>query len=268
MLADDDIKNLLSKHMDIHYQALKESDEEWQRFKSSITFNADASQPARPESYLRVPFKEALNLVSKRSVFLHKGIAFVPINQLQSIASSHFRMKLSIELVKAYKYLPAILKDQRIQSMLLALSNHNAIDFNIYEVKAPADSDKINLADLDYHARLSFPPCMKALHQMLKQQHHLKHYGRLQYGLFLKGVGLTMEESLTYWKREMTKKHDIDSEKFEKNYAYNIRHSYGAEGKRNDYRPYNCAKVINLTQPGNGEYHGCPFKTFSEDNLV
>ena len=86
MLADDDIKNLLSKHMDIHYQALKESDEEWQRFKSSITFNADASQPARPESYLRVPFKEALNLVSKRSVFLHKGIAFVPINQLQSIA--------------------------------------------------------------------------------------------------------------------------------------------------------------------------------------
>jgi len=53
--------------------------------------------------------------------------------------------------------------------MLLALSNHNAIDFNIYEVKAPADSDKINLNELDYHARLSFPPCMKALHQVLKQ---------------------------------------------------------------------------------------------------
>jgi hypothetical protein len=35
--------------------------------------------------------------------------------------------------------------------MLMALSNHNAIDFNIYEVKAPADGDKIALADLDYH---------------------------------------------------------------------------------------------------------------------
>lgn len=33
MLADDDIKNLLSKHMDIHYQALKENDDEWQKFK-------------------------------------------------------------------------------------------------------------------------------------------------------------------------------------------------------------------------------------------
>lgn len=161
-----------------------------------------------------------------------------------------------------------ILKDQRIQSMLLALSNHNAIDFNIYEVKAPSDGDKINLAELDYHARLSFPPCMKALHQVLKQQHHLKHYGRLQLGLFLKGIGLTMDESLRYWKQEFTKKNDIDADKFEKNYAYNIRHSYGAEGKRNDYRPWNCNKTINLTQPGNGEYHGCPFKTFSEENLV
>jgi DNA primase large subunit len=43
---------------------------------------------------------------------------------------------------------------------------------------------------------------------------------------------------------------------------------YGAEGKRNDYKPWSCNKVIGLTQPGNGEYHGCPFKTFSEDNLV
>ena len=38
--------------------------------------------------------------------------------------------------------------------MLLGLSNHNAIDFNIYEVKAPTDSDKINLSELDYHARI------------------------------------------------------------------------------------------------------------------
>lgn len=47
--------------------------------------------------------------------------------------------------------------------MLMNLSNHNSIDFNIYEPKAPSDSDKIRLEDLDYHARTSFPPCMKAL---------------------------------------------------------------------------------------------------------
>jgi hypothetical protein len=47
--------------------------------------------------------------------------------------------------MKAYKVLPVILKDLRVQSMLIALGNHNAIDFNIFEAKAPTDTDKIRL---------------------------------------------------------------------------------------------------------------------------
>jgi DNA primase large subunit len=70
---------------------------------------------------------------------------------------------------------------------------------------------------------------MKTLHGALKKNHHLKHFGRLQYGLFLKGCGLTLEDSLAFWKSEFTKK--VDFEKFERNYAYNIRHSYGKEGR-------------------------------------
>lgn len=126
-----------------------------------------------------MPFKEALSLVARRQVFIHKGIAFVPIQELYSIASSQFRARLAQELMKAYKVLPVILKDQRVQGMLMALGNHNAIDFNIFEAKAPTDTDKIRLQDLDYHSRRSFPPCMKQLYGALKQTHHLKHYGRL-----------------------------------------------------------------------------------------
>ena len=63
--------------------------------------------------------------------------------------------------------------------MLMSLSNHNAIDFNIFEPKAPADSEKIRLSDLDFYSRKSFPPCMKTLYMALSNQHHLKHYGRL-----------------------------------------------------------------------------------------
>lgn len=74
-----------------------------------------------------------------------------------------------------------------------------------------------------------------------------------------------MEEANQFWKQEFTRK--MDSDKFEKNYSYNIRHMYGQEGKRNDYKPWNCTKVINQVTPGHGEYHGCPFKTFNEDNL-
>jgi DNA primase large subunit len=42
---------------------------------------------------------------------------------------------------------------------------------------------------------------------------------------------------------------------------------FGQEGKRNDYKSWNCQKVIGQQAPGKGEYHGCPFKTFGDDNL-
>ena len=129
--------------------------------------------------YVKVPFKEAIALVGRRSVFLFRGIAYVPIKELTTILSAHFRAKVSAELVKAYKFWPEIIKDERIQRMLLNLSNHNAIDFNIEQAKAPADGDKIKLSDLDYYSRKSFPPCMKQLFTVMRNKHHLKHYGRL-----------------------------------------------------------------------------------------
>jgi DNA primase large subunit len=42
---------------------------------------------------------------------------------------------------------------------------------------------------VDDLARQHFPMCMRNLHENLKRNHHLKHFGRLQYGLFLKVRG-------------------------------------------------------------------------------
>ena len=115
-----------------------------------------------------MPFKDALSLVNTRQVFLFKGIAYVHIIDLNSIARAQFRSKLMGELIRAYKYLPTILKDVRLSKLLINLSNHNAIDFNLSEVAAPKDTDKIRLADLDYYQRTSFPPCMKTLFTALR----------------------------------------------------------------------------------------------------
>lgn len=116
---------------------------------------------------------------------------------------------------------------------------------------------------------------MRHLHESLKQYHHLRHYGRLQYVLFLKGIGLPLEENLKMWRMEFSRgsipvdkvKKLIDILfcfvlkismflKFEKEYAYNIRHSYGKEGKRTSYTPYSCLKIITSHLPGNNEHHG------------
>lgn len=60
---------------------------------------------------------------------------------------------------------------------------------------------------------------------MPPQDHHLKHQGRQQLGLFLKSIGLSAEDALLFWRQSFSPK--IDGDKFQKEYAYNIRHMYG-----------------------------------------
>jgi len=106
---------------------------------------------------------------------------------------------------------------------------------------------------------------MRQMQAGLKSDRKLKHWARMQYGLFLKGAGLSMEESLLFFQQEFTK--IMSTEDFNKKYAYNIRHMYGKEGKRQDYTPYNCQKIILGNQPQSGEHHGCPYKTYDDFNL-
>lgn len=106
--------------------------------------------------------------------------------------------------------------------------------------------------------------CMRILHEALKSNHHLKNSGRIQYGLFIKGIGVTMEDSLSFWKTEFTKK--IDSVKFDKEYAYTIRHTYGKEGRQTNYTPLGCQKIMSSVQSP-GEFNGCPYKHMDNTSL-
>ena len=130
---------------------------------------------------------------------------------------------------------------------------------------SPQSVDRVTPDEVDALAASSFPLCMRNLHDGLKADHHLKHGGRMQYGLFLKGVGLSMEDALVFWQREFTKK--MTPETFLKQYAYNIRHNYGKEGKRADYAAYSCSRIINNPPPGVGDFHGCPYRHWDLNQL-
>lgn len=123
--------------------------------------------------------------------------------------------------------------------------------------KFNVESDFLTSSNLLQLAETSYPLCMKVLHKALRKKHHLTHGGRVQYCLFLKGIGLSLSDAMTLWKDEFTKV--MDEAAFNKEHRYSIRFVFGQEGSRRNYQPYKCLKIIE-SSVGPRDYHGCPFK--------
>ena len=91
----------------------------------------------------------------------------------------------------AAKALSDLDNDERLAGLLKQL--HTSYTGKDYVVGAKGS---VPIESLDQLSKKSFPLCMRQCHETLRTKHHLKHHGRLQYGLFLKGIGVTLEDSL------------------------------------------------------------------------
>ncbi|KAG0568931.1 hypothetical protein M758_6G049500 [Ceratodon purpureus] len=214
-------------------------------------------------AFYKVPFEEVLDLVATRKVYIHQGHAYVPREQLVTIVANHFRSMLSQALVLTNRNWTAMFaaqEEDRLTPILEALSKrYLAPDYS-----KSASGSAVTLQELDGLAMRSFPLCMRHLYLKLQEDRHLRHGGRQQLGLFLKGIGLKLDDALAFWRGAFAPR--MPAEKFDKEYAYNVRHNYGKEGKRTDYTPYSCMYII-MSSPGVGDHHGCPYRHFSPENL-
>ncbi|XP_047668897.1 DNA primase large subunit isoform X2 [Tachysurus fulvidraco] len=233
------------------------SAEEKTHFKDQLinsSYSVSGTTVAEQDFY-KVPFQDALDLVRTRKVFLKAGYAYIPHQEIVAIVLNDFRTRLSKALALTARSLPAVQSDERLQPLLNHLSHaYVGQDYSIQK-----NVGKVSLEQIDPLSTKSFPLCMRQLHKALRENHHLRHGGRMQYGLFLKGIGLTLDQALQFWRSEFVKG-KVDADKFDKAYAYSIRHMFGKEGKRTDYTPYSCMKVILSNPPSQGDYHGCPFR--------
>lgn len=72
---------------------------------------------------------------------------------------------------------------------------------------------------------------------------------RFNFGKFLKGIGLSVEDALTFWEQTYSKEHTSGSKcthnwtENEKRYTYSIRHLYGLEGSKRDYCIKSCQQI-------------------------
>ena len=201
-----------------------------------------------------IPFTHALDLVATRQVFVRKGMAYIPASKLLHIVTAKFRTNLSRQLVMLSSVPKASSVMGRTQELVdnLATVSAGSYQEQVSEFGATAGGLKPNTVAT--HVK-NMPLCMIQLHYGLQSDKKLKHWGRLQYGLFLKGAGLSLDDALIYFERQFS-----CAKNFQKEYAYNIRHMYGKEGKRASYPPYSCSKIIHSNPPNANDHHGCPYK--------
>ncbi|KAL8940655.1 MAG: hypothetical protein Q9216_002703 [Gyalolechia sp. 2 TL-2023] len=221
-------------------------------------------------NWFKVDFETVPELVEGRRVFVKRGKAFVPSKEQMSIVLAGFQERLENGLELTARALPRLDEDDRLSPILHHLSRNFATpDSTLADSNTTLPGAPINASSIDQLSQ-HFPLCMRNLHMTLRRNNHLKHFGRLQYTLFLKGLGLTMEDCLVFWRQSFKL---ITDDTFNKEYRYNIRHTYGDVGgdairRGRGYSPFSCQKILTEHPPGTGESHGCPYRHFSIENLT
>ncbi|KAJ6637013.1 DNA primase large subunit [Pseudolycoriella hygida] len=210
--------------------------------------------------YFKVKFTDVLDLVRSRKCFLKEGFAYVSTSDFYSVVAAKHQENIESGLKRTLRKLPEIEDDERLSGFLKGInSSYTGKDYTL------SDTAYVPIESLDQLSKKSFPLCARMCHETLRAKHHMKHDGRQQYGLFLKGIGVSLDDSLRFWREEFTKL--MDSDKFEKSYVYNIKHNYGKAGSMTNYTPYSCLKVIALPSPNPQQCHGCPYKIFETQTL-
>lgn len=220
------------------------------------------------ENFIKLPFQKVPSLVSLRQVYLSGGYAYIPstlqVNLLLVVSSE----LLSNALMKTFQALPRLEEDDRLLPLLNNLSRNFAnIQYdNFGDLTLATDINAVSITtpQINHH----YPLCATHLQKSLTLTSHLKYGGRQQLGLFLKGIGLNVDEALKFWSFQFTKSSKMNMDSFNKDYKYNVRHVYGLEGGRINYKPWDCATILLKPKPQRGEYHGCPYRDLPLELLV
>lgn len=273
------------KTLNLDWEEVSEDDK--RELKKDL-LSASGQQKTEEQDWFKVDWERVPELVEQRKVVLKRGKAYVPQREQMSLVVAEYTKKLdeALEVCRSSiccctvtltcvqltaRALPRLDEDDRLAPILAHLSqSFTAPDAAYSSSDANIDGLSTITANSIDALSLHFPLCMRSLHTTLRENSHLKHFGRLQYTLFLKGIGLSLDECIVFWRRSFKLMTD---DKFQKEYKYNIRHSYGDVGgdanrRGRGYTPYSCQKLLTEPLPGPGQSHGCPYRTFTPDNLA
>lgn len=272
-VSDQEKEDLKSKLIPTHFNdiaiCLKQGTLGLSGYISGKIVNEDVVwECLKNEKLNKLPWNEVPDLVSQRKVLIYKGFAYVPEFLQMNLLANEFSKFLEEQLLSTLKLLPGLDEDERLIPILDNLSKgYISSEFQGYEDSFEGETD-VHANNVKQFEKY-FPACAHRLMDGLELNHHLRYTGRQQFTLFLKGIGLGPTEALKFWQQMFTSGPGaMTIDKFNKEYKYNIRHSYGLEGGRVNYKPWNCSLIMSKPKPNKQEYHGCPYRDLQTDNLT
>eukprot|EP00758_Cryptobia_borreli_P007476 Tbor_TRINITY_DN5304_c0_g2::TRINITY_DN5304_c0_g2_i2::g.5244::m.5244/K02685/PRI2; DNA primase large subunit len=229
--------------------------------------------PVSSSRFFAVPMSLVPKLVKDRKVLCLNGTAIINDEHAQDLIFNIYKRALNTGLYEAFvKRNSLMTKDEDSQpylvwGMLDAFLARFVSDQS--DNLAESKEGSVKPQDIPYEAATHMPLCMRGIDTHLRKEGHVRHTGRFMYGLFLKQIGISMEDAMILFSNLMVTKGGGSKEAFEKSsYGYNVRHNYGKEGKKTSYSSMGCSSIIR--QPpmtDRSDCHGCPFRFRDEEML-
>ncbi|XP_045603399.1 uncharacterized protein [Procambarus clarkii] len=222
---------------------------------------------------IQVPWTLVESLVKERYVVVNGGQAKIRCQILLQLLCSVFKSTLDfgIKQLSLCGANDIVVEDHRMNQVKKSLRRL----FRKHQGSGCTVLSSSSLRHTDIENQVPyFPLCMQELHKILSSTGRLRHHARIRYTLFLKDIGLPVMENIAFWEDFYCKPklghgggccHSWEGSD-KRRYTYGIRHLYGIEGSRRNYTSHSCTALQTL-QPQPLEVGGCPFTSYSEDEL-
>jgi DNA primase large subunit len=190
----------------------------------------------KQQSTIAIHFTCVPKLVTNRSAILTKGWVVAPIEQFTNSVKTEFENTLNKRIISTGKKMDRTarsavkeLRDEIGKTIHTFAKRSGDVDYSSYEL---------------YHRQDIFPQCMLDLYSEVMEKGHLGHEERFQLGLFLKKLGMTIDDQLHFWYSHAIDNAGLSFNEFSRGQAgYIIRHMYGLKGGETDYNVPNCETI-------------------------
>ena len=208
----------------------------WAQFKIDNKYFKDFKMGNKRTGAVGMYFTCVPKIVSNRSSLLRDGWVLGTINDFSNAVKVAFESTLR----KRIKDTSA----RMIRSVRDAVNEIQEEFGNLIHSVSMAQG-KVDLEDYDLFNRQDiFPQCMLDLYNIVMTKGHLNHTERFQLGLYLKRLGMSIDEQLHFWYNNAVDNVGMTFDQFAYgNPGYIIRHMYGLEGGETDYNAPACSKL-------------------------